>query len=42
MGDNLGVGFRYEDILEMCQKATLKGKQNESELDKVEWWSPNI
>ena len=36
MGDNLGVGFRYEDILEMCQKATLKEKQHESDIYKVE------
>ena len=29
MGDNLGVGFRYEDIFEMCQKA-IGGKDDES------------
>ena len=21
MGDNLGVGFKYEDVFELCQKA---------------------
>lgn len=34
MGDNLGVGFRYEDIFEMCQKA-IGGKEGAQQGDNA-------
>ena len=37
MTDSLGVGFRYEEIYEMCQKAIYKEDENNSnEATKVE------
>ena len=37
MADSLGVGFRYEEIYEMCQKAIYKGdEQNRKEDTTVE------
>ena len=37
MADSLGVGFRYEEIYEMCQKAIYKeGEENRKEETKVE------
>ena len=37
MADSLGVGFRYEEIYEMCQKAINKEQeQSRKEAPKVE------
>ena len=30
-GDNLGVGFRYEDIRDLCQKAIIGDPGNRAE-----------
>ena len=37
MADSLGVGFRYEEIYEMCQKAiNIENEKNRKEEIKVE------
>ena len=37
MADSLGVGFRYEEIYEMCQKAINKEQElNRKEATKLE------